>query len=199
MKGIPKLVGCGIALSSFTLIFGTLTAPHISIGQENTNFMPYTNSDLGFIMDVPYDWILDDEPPADFNYVVIYPEPTSSVPISELDALVDIRVNPTNQTLDEMADEMDTLARNFSNTAVRVTEINTNDYYLGGHPAIRSVAVGNLHFGSQNATEKKAVSYDTIIDGKHYALSEEAKVDLYPEFEPIFQRMVESFRAIELQ
>ena len=149
-------------------------------------------------MDVPYDWILDDVPPADFNYVVIYPEPTSSVPISELDALVDIRVNPTNQTLDEMADEMDTLARNFSNTAVRVTEINTNDYYLGGHPAIRSVAVGNLHFGSQNATEKKAVSYDTIIDGKHYALSEEAKVDLYPEFEPIFQRMVESFRAIEL-
>ena len=77
----------------------------------------------------------------------------------------------------------------------KLVEMNNNNYFLGGHPAVKSVIVGT----STNGTETRMVAIDTIVDKKQYGTLSSSTPSLYHEFEPLFQRMVESFRIIRAQ
>lgn len=72
---------------------------------------------------------------------------------------------------------------------LRLTEMNTNDYFLGGHSAIRVVAVGTV-----GMNEVKAMGLFTIVDGRGYGLISFANPEEYSNYLSTFQRMGDSFQ-----
>jgi hypothetical protein len=72
---------------------------------------------------------------------------------------------------------------------LRITEMNTNNYFLGGHPAVRVVTVGTV-----DMNEVKAVGLESIVNGKIYGLFYIASSEVYSSYLPIFQRISDSFQ-----
>ena len=168
-----------------------LVHPHLSIGQSNTDYLTYTNTELGFTVEYPSDWTISE----DLIYheegipdTVYIHSPNSDTD----DAYFAIQVNKSGmRTLEDLENEMVNTIKNFS-----LIEVNNDSYYLGGYPAVRIIAVG---IPMNQTHESRVVDYETWIDGKQYSVLSTARTNLFSEFEPIFQRMVESFRVIKAQ
>jgi hypothetical protein len=197
LRKLDKLMK--LLLPSLLIVFicAAYIHPQISIGQTNTNFLTYTNTELGFTIDYPSGWRIVED---------IYPGTVSiRSPDFDFEAQsgfrTDIQVNRSElQSLTEveniMIDDIRDFSNNLTDPDVRLVEVNSDTYYLGGHPAVRIILVftplNQIH-------EERFVDYETLIDGKQYGVAGAARATLFPEFETIFQQMVESFKAIKFQ
>jgi PsbP len=180
VKTIPPYV-----ISIIIGITLVLYVPQIAIGQPNTSFIPYTNNELGFTVEYPSTWIVSAAPSSPFVFI----------DAPEVDAHFWIKVNQSEmQTLKEIADKtVNDLTNVEVNTPYMLVEVNTANYYLAGHRAAKVIAVGTPLNGTY---EEKWVNIQAFIDGKLYEVLSIAKSAQYPEFEPIFQHMLESFRKL---
>ena len=92
--------------------------------QDNTNFLTYTNTDLGFTIKYPSDWLVNEsntalglKSPDGAGFVLVS---TSNLP------------NGTSMSGEE-------LAKTFISHqpfGFRPIEVNTNNYFLSGHPQL---------------------------------------------------------------
>jgi len=132
---LPSLV------SVFILSIITHSIPLANAQQDNTNFLTYTNTNLGFTIKYPPDWTVDESNIAIRNEVIFEPP--------EKGAIVGVMIN--NLTPEEAAlinasssavtnASANQIPSNLSSSA-KLLEINANGYFLSGHRAIRLIQI----------------------------------------------------------
>jgi hypothetical protein len=177
-----------LVLSSILVITSVLTS-HNAMAQSTSEFLAYTDTNKGFTVEYPSDWTVSEENP-DTVYI--------NAPAN---AYFGIQVRPSEpptMTLGELANKT---VNDLTNTSpqyggdFKLVEMNTNNFFLGGHPAVKLVIVGT----PPNGTETRLVAIDTIVDRMQYSTLSFSTPSLYHEFDPLFQRMIESFRIIRSQ
>ena len=130
-----------------------------AIAQPNISFSTYSNTDLGFIVEYPTDWIVNEDVSSGTVYM------TARDIAAGLIVAFTPAENP-NASLQELGDKIIETNRNSEYaTGFRLIEMNTDNYFLGGQPAVRIVFVSTME-----GSEKKSMALGTIIDGKEYGL-----------------------------
>jgi hypothetical protein len=122
---------------------------------------------------------------------------TTIDPVTEVPTLVVVGLNPAGPShAENSATSLQALGDNIAETnrkseyatGFRLIEMNTNNYFLGGHPAVRVVYVASV-----NESEVKG----TIVNGKEYGLVSTADNEFYSDYSDIFQHMLDTFQIIE--
>jgi hypothetical protein len=85
-------------------------------------------------------------------------------------------------------------------------EINTNNYFLSGHPAIRMLAIGSFGGPGEPGASQGIVPHDvkmmalvTTIGDKKYGVAYLSSPETYPNYLSVAQEMIDSFQAISGQ
>ena len=99
----------------------------------------------------------------------------------------------SNMSFDEYTKwNLETLTNPKSSYGFHPVEVNSDDYFLGGVKAIRSITLTN-----NDDIEVKDLSYQTIKNGINFGIHALSKIDQFEEYQPIFNRIIESFRFNE--
>ena len=115
--------------------------------QDNTNFLTYTNTDLGFTIKYPSDWLVNEsntalglKSPDGAGFVLVS---TSNLP------------NGTSMSGEE-------LAKTFISHqpfGFRPIEVNTNNYFLSGHPAARIIGIAGFGRPGEPGASQNTICY----------------------------------------
>jgi hypothetical protein len=104
--------------------------------------------------------------------------------------------NP-NSSLQELGNKIVETNRNSEyGTGFRLIEMNTDNYFLGGHSAVRIVFI---FYSTIDGGETKSVALSSIVNGKEYGLITFSDIASYADYLPIFQHMIETFQIIGTQ
>ena len=77
----------------------------------------------------------------------------------------------------------------------RFIELNANDYFLSGYPAVKIVQIRNSDAGLDDdaAGEYKSMSLITLLEGKAYFVSYIATPQMFPNYLQTAQTIIDSF------
>lgn len=144
------------------------------------NFLTYTNSDYGFTIKYPSNWVVDETNITGMTRVKFHsPDHLAGI-------LVDVRnlrPNETGMSLDNISQIL--VAKH---QYVRLLEINRENYFLSGYPAIWSVGI--------TPHDIKTMMLFTIIGGKFYGIAYLSPSETYTNYLPLAQEMIDSFQVI---
>lgn len=148
------------------------------------DFQPYENPTLGVKVSYPTQWNQTENQTNRYSIVTfVSPEQNGEASVQEK-FLLRINNEPTNMTLDEYTKNINESVQNNSNFQIT----NTNSTVLANNPA--SSVTGILKEGDKNL---QVFDEWTIKDGKVYRIvfySDPGKAD---SFEPLIQKILESF------
>lgn len=160
--------------------------PHNVLAQETTeNFLTYTNTDYGygFTIKYPSDWIVnEDNSPQQKAYQVKFVSPGS---------LAGVTVTIENESRNEFENLSGAVIKGLP--GLKLLEINTNTYFLSGHPAVRIVATGPINYNL------KVMDLSTNMGGRTYDVLYASTPEMYANYLSIAQEMIDSFQAISRQ
>jgi hypothetical protein len=159
---------------------------------NSTEYLQYDDADLGFSIQHPSDWSIDDEN-SQFSTVIGFDSPDN-------DASVDVRIFPKGdyKSLKEYGDE------GFKEDK----DITLLNYYrnsstlLGGKPAVKAIYLATYNpsvfenaFGYKSYTSK-AMMVSTMVPEKKsiYAIAYFANGDDFNNYRPVVEKMIDSFR-----
>jgi hypothetical protein len=175
--------------------------PYNAIAQglsTTENLLTYTNSDYGFTIKYPSDWIVDDK-----NIT------TLGVKFMSHDSLANILISITNLQPNETRISLINMSKKIvmhPPTGFKPLEINTDSYFLSGHPAVRMVAIGSFGGpGEPGASQGivphvvKMMALVTNIGNKRYEVGYLSVPETYPKYLSVAQEMIDSFQAISRQ
>ena len=137
-------------------------------------------------MKYPPDWTVNDTS-------------TSVVRFTSPDHFTNVLVHIGNQTSQtgRSLEEAAKLATAHPPTGFNLLELNANNYFLSGHPALRIVGVKS--FGGSNGIppfDVKAMSLVTYLGGKAYQLTYGGESERYSTNLQTGQEMIDSFQII---
>jgi hypothetical protein len=186
-----------ISFSTLSVIVG-YNIPIAVAQNDNANFLTYTNTDLGFTIKYPSNWIVNDRDIVNGHEVVSF---TSS------DRVGIVFVQIENATQHEIAvyNMNDSAKTNTIRTHLtpgeRLIELDVNHYVLSGHPAIRIIETQS--FGgpgqpiSSKAHDAKGMIYNVVLGGKFYKVAYMVTpTERFPNYLQIAQLMINSFQII---
>lgn len=176
-------------LVMFVTSFVHIIPYHLS-AQASNSFSTYTSNNLGFTIQYPSDWEVQEYSiegdDTQTVHIAPYNDPNDAI-------IIDVTPSYAPVSLDELAyrvnaDNPDSL---YYAMDLRIAQRDTNSS-LGGHPAVRVVAsypVGQSQFG--------IVYQATMVSGNIYEVKLNAAASQMPVFGPIYEQMVNNFRIIK--
>ena len=174
--------------------------PFTRAQQNNTNFITYTNTNLGFTIKHPSDWTVDDRNNNTVNghKVVSFTSP---------DRIGIVFVQIQNATQYEIAVyNMDDTAK--TNTIMThltpgesLVELDVTHYLLSGHPAIRIIETQSFGGPGEPISSKpydaKGMIYNIILGGKFYKVAYMVtSSESFPKYLQTAQSMINSFHIM---
>jgi hypothetical protein len=191
-----------VALAFILVLFTLLCNTKLALAQPSaatsasSNFLTYTNTDLGFTMKYPSDWTVDDSKIAINSVGFKSPDGVGIVVVG----IVNVGPNETG------ALSTQNLTKGISSPGVRVIETNTNDYFLSGHPAHRVILIGGFggpgEPGASQGIEPHDVKMMVIaanVSGKGYSVGYLSPPERFNDNLQTAQTMIESFQIISKQ
>jgi hypothetical protein len=174
-------------LPSVFVLFSCLQAIEVNGQSGLTNFLTYTNTDYGFTIMYPSEWRVDQSTPQE-GIAFVSPDNTGLVLVTK---------KQSNASFDEIKKEAQVEPLNLTSIGYddRILEINVDNYYLSGHPAIRVLF---MHFTAGNETyrELKSMSFTSIIGHYEYLVGYTAFPNRFPDNLSVAQMTVDSFQVI---
>ena len=177
--------------------------PFTRAQQNNTNFITYTNTNLGFTIKHPFDWTVDDRNNNTVNghKVVSFTSP---------DRIGIVFVQIQNATLYEIAvyNMNDSAKTNTIRTHLTpgedIIELDVTHYVLSGHPAIRIIETQSFGGSGEPISSKpydaKGVIYSIVLGEKFYKVAYMiTPPERFPNYLQTAQSMINSFRIISKQ
>jgi hypothetical protein len=136
----------------------------------SSTFQTYTNTDLGFTINYPSDWIVDDKNMSTRGVTIVSPEGLGGGAV--IISSEDLKPNETKMSLDNLSK----LMMQHQGHGTRFLELNENNYFLSGHPAIRAIIIQSYGApGEPGATQgiephdAKMMMFLTISQAKKYS------------------------------
>ena len=158
--------------------------------QASTNFLTYTNRDLGFTMKYPSDWTVNNTRVTNDHTVRF----TSADRVGHL--FVTIRnATPAEMIIATMNDDSEkaNAVRESLNSNANLLELDTSRYFLSGHAAIRLVE-------TSSQPDLKAMEYNTLLNGKRNKVTYfVSPFEDFPRDMRAAQSMIDSFQIMSKQ
>jgi hypothetical protein len=157
----------------------------------STNLQTYINADLGIILKYPSNWTVNDTRIQCCHEVVFWSP----------DGVAAIKVNVEKFTLQEagvtnLNERANQLSTREKDSGAQLIEIDSNRYFLSGHPAIRIIEIGS----ASDYPARKMMTYESFAGDKEYrvfySVSPPEKFDTYLS---IAQSMIDSLEMISKQ
>jgi hypothetical protein len=165
-------------------ITGSVTPPK-NYSQE---FLLYTDPDHEFKIWYPSGWSITERNITRSGVVISSPDNAGKILVSS------INLSPieSKMSLSELAKSV-LLSQTDSRS--RLVELDANNYFLSGLPALKVVQIKNadVGLGGGNSAEFKSMSLITLLEGKAYFVSYIAQPEIYPNFLQTVQTIIDSF------
>jgi hypothetical protein len=150
---------------------------------DTTNFLTYTNTDLGFTIKYPSGWTVEN---ADTITHVV-----PGIVFSSSDKSYRVLVEVQDMGGASFND-LSTYFSQHTSEGDRLLEFNSNNYLLSGHPAFRTITIESL-----GSVDMKA--YGTVVADKGYVINFITTAERFPIFLQTAQPMIDSFQIISKQ
>jgi len=188
-KGQPsKMLASYILLS---LLSGIFYGPSLAgAQQDSTNFLTYTNTDLGFTIKYPSDWTVDDANVTNDQTVKF----TSADRVGHLFVMIGnaTQAQIVVANMNNESEKANAIRESLSSNE-NLLELDTNRYFLSGHPAIRLVE-------TSSQLDIKAMVYNVLLNGKWYKVTYfVSPPEGFPKYLQTAQSMIDSFQIISRQ
>jgi hypothetical protein len=180
------------------VVLSSVLLPNLStqaLAQVNSSFLTYTNTDLGFTINYPSDWSIDDKNMSTIGIKFASPDGPGA-------GGVIVSATETGKTIEDFANS---LPFNQSH-GLKLIEMDKNGYFLSGHPALRVIGIGSFggpgEPGETQGIEPhdvKMMMFVTILGGKEYGVSYLALPESFPNQLQTAQTMIDSFQIISKQ
>ena len=191
-------------VSVFILSIITHNIPLANAQQDNTNFLTYTNTKLGFTIKYPPDWTVDNSYIPIRNEVIFVPPDKGAivgVMIGNLTPEEAALINASSFAITNASANQ--IPSNLSSSA-KLLEINPNGYFLSGHRAIRLVQIQSYGGPGQPYSpqypvphEAKIMTYGLLLGTKSYSvLYGISPPEDFPKYLQTAQSMINSFQII---
>ena len=166
---------------SFSIISAFVLLIQFSNVVAQTEFLTYTNVNYGFTIKYPSDWNVDDSNITGMG-VLFGKKPQGEVQVwrsTDPNLMVPLEHEIKNILVYQQAH------------GFRLIELNTNTYFLSGHPAIR--VIGLQHYPQHDIE----IMYTTIRSGGYvYTVKYLSHPDTHATYLPIAQQMIDSFQVM---
>ena len=167
-------------------IAGPLPLTEISYSQR---FVLYTNPDKDFKIWYPSDWSINEGNITHSGAIIASPDKAGRIIVSARN------VSPieSSMTAPELAKSVLSSSQNDSRS--RFIELDANNFFLSGHPAVKIVQIRNNGTGLEDSADVqyKSLSLVTIVEGKAYFVSYIAQPEIYPNYLQTAQTIIDSF------
>jgi hypothetical protein len=152
-------------------------------------FVLYTNPDKDFKIWYPSDWSINEGNITHSGAIIASPDKAGRIIVSARN------VSPieSNMTAPELAKSVLSSSQNDSRS--RFIELDANNFFLSGHPAVKIVQIRNNGTGLEDSADVqyKSLSLVTIVEGKAYFVSYIAQPEIYPNYLQTAQTIIDSF------
>src|SRR5919206_2172614 len=152
-------------------------------------FVLYTNPDKDFKIWYPSDWSINEGNITHSGAIIASPDKTGRIVVSARNA------SPieSSMTPPELAKSVLSSSQNDSRS--RLIELDANNFFLSGHPAVKIVQIRNNATGLEDSADiqYKSMSLVTIVEGKAYFVSYIAQPEKYPNYLQTAQTIIDSF------
>ena len=194
-------------VSVFILSIITHNIPLANAQQDNTNFLTYTNTKLGFTIKYPPDWTVDESNIAIRKEVIFVPPDKGAivgVMIGNLTPEEAALINASSFAITNASANQ--IPSNLSSSA-KLLEINPNGYFLSGHRAIRLVQIQSYGGPGQPYSpqypephDAKIMTYGLLLGTKSYSVMYGiSPPEDFPKYSQTAQSMIDSFKIISKQ
>jgi hypothetical protein len=163
-----------------------LSLTEISYSQ---NFVLYTNPDKDFKIWYPSDWSINEGNITHSGAVIASPDKAGRIIVSARNVSpIESRMTPP-----ELAKSVLSSSQNDSRS--RFIELDANNFFLSGHPAVKIVQIRNNETGLGDSADVqyKSMSLVTIVEGKAYFISYIAQPEIFPNYLQTAQTIIDSF------
>ena len=177
-----------ILLSLLTLSF----IPHKATAQPSStsttgDLLTYTNTDFGFTIKYPADWGINDKDIRGSGFILESPDTVGNILVS----IANLRPNETGLSLDFISRH---------SLSGRVLELNTNTYFLSGHPAARVIEIQNYGTPQTPLDDTKQMELFTVVGSRMYTVTYMASPpERFPNYLQAAQTVIDSFQIINKQ
>jgi hypothetical protein len=150
----------------------------------STTFIPYTNTELGYSINYPSDWIIQHFP----FFSTVY------ISSADYQALVVITVTENHTGKNMTFQDMLKNDPQGNSTAEHRTVDATGNIHLLGQPA-RRIELSYMYTDpiTKVSTPPKSMAYETVVSGKHIAITMSASAIDFDKYASIFTQMLSSF------
>jgi hypothetical protein len=192
-----------LVVSLFILYIITHSIPLANAQQDNTNFLTYTNTNLGFTIKYPPDWTVDESNIAIRNEVIFAPPDKGAivgVMIGNLTPEEAALINASSSSAITNA-SANHIPSNLSSSA-KLLEIASNGYFLSGHHAIRLIQIQSYGGPGQPYSpqypephDAKIMLYGLLLGTKSYSVMYGiSPPEDFPKYLQTAQSMIDSFQ-----
>jgi hypothetical protein len=186
-----------LVISSPTLVMLLLpltlsSIPYKAIAQPSStsttgDMLTYTNTDYGFTIKYPSDWLINDKDIRGIGFLLEPPDTGGKILVS----ISNLKPNETGLSLDFLARH--TLSG-------RILELNTNTYFLSGHPAARVIEIQNFGTPQTPLADTKLMELFTVVGSRMYTVTYMATPpERFPNHLQTAQTVIDSFQIINKQ
>jgi photosystem II reaction center protein PsbP len=184
---------------SFTIFFTTISTSGVAEAQSTSELVTYADTTKGFTLQYPSGWSKEDGNAQNFSFVLHSPDDSGTLSVTILrPGPADLAGITSNMTLDVLvksialpAGALSLPPNELSALGVNIIELNSEGYFLSGHPAGRIVMT--VSGGSSNV---KIMALATIVNDGLYALSYMADTTTYNQYLADAQTIIDSFEII---
>ncbi|HJT47047.1 MAG TPA: PsbP-related protein [Nitrososphaeraceae archaeon] len=160
--------------------------------QDNTSFLTYTNTEMGFAMKYPPDWKVRENDVLR-RYKVMFIPPNRGAYVA-----VGITSNVTPEVLARMKASEEQAPSSMS-PGIRHFEGDYKHFSLSGYPAVRIIRTKNYE-GPWQPYDVKGMVYGTLVDTTFYTVAYDVTPpEDFPRYLQTAQSMIDSFQIISKQ
>jgi hypothetical protein len=161
--------------------------PVASAQQDNKDFLTYTNAEIGFIMKYPSNWTVNETEIQCCHSVVFWsPDGVAAIKVNvEKFTLQGYGVSNLNERANQLISG--------EKKGAQLIEIDSNRYFLSGHPAIRVIEV-------EKSGSFKMKTFESFVGDKEYRVFYSARPpEKFDAYLSAAQSMIDSFQMISKQ
>ena len=189
------MILCLLFSSSIGLI------PYRAIAQSNTRLLAYTDTNNGFTLQYPSNWTKNSTNSQNSPFVLNSPDNGGTMFVTVVHPSPENLAIAESMTLDELvrslalpASALPLPPNELAALGINILELNSEDYFLSGHPAGRMVMTGASSDGIS-----KMMGLATIVNDRLYAVSYMADSSTYDKYLADAQTIIDSFKIISSQ
>jgi hypothetical protein len=153
-----------------------------------SHLLLYTNPDHDFKIWYPSDWTINEKNITHSGVLIASPDMAGKIIVS----VMNVSPNESRMTPSELAKSV---LSSQNDTRSRLIELNANNYFLSGQPAVKIVQIRNSDAGLDDnaAGNYKSLILVTVLEGKAYFVSYIAQPGVYHNYLQTAQTIIDSF------